>query len=289
MAHEIHHGEAGERTQESHIEMPALTFWPMVFAFGITLLCAGLLTHWVVSAVGFILALRSGIGWWHTVIPHEEHEEIPVDPKLRPAPIMVEQRSVVRLRAGEAHHRMHMPETVHPYSAGFWGGLAGGAVMAGLACLYGLIAQHSIWYPVNLLAGVIMPGINYENIQQLRQFHVLEFVAALIGHGIISTLVGVIYAVALPMFPKHAPIWAGVIVPLFWTGLVATTLDLLNPALSHFISWPWFIACQLGYGLVGGYVIARSTHIRLMQSWDLAERAFLHAPGLRPVRREDQK
>jgi hypothetical protein len=269
--------------------MPSLTFWPMVFAFGSTLMLAGLVTHWVVSVIGFVLAFRSGVGWWHTVIPHEEHEEIPIDPKLRPAPIMIEQRSVVRLQAGEAHHRVHMPEAVHPYSAGLWGGLAGGAVMAGLACLYGLVAQHSIWYPVNLLAGVIVPGISNETVQQLRQFHALAFGAALVGHVIICILVGIVYAVMLPMFPKWAPLWAGILVPLFWTGLVATTLNVLNPALNSRISWPWFIACQLGYGLVAGYVIARSTNIRLMQSWDLAQRAFLHAPGLRPAREEDKK
>ncbi len=49
MAHETHHGEAGEQTSESHIQLPAPTFWPMVLAFGITLLGAGLVTHSVVS------------------------------------------------------------------------------------------------------------------------------------------------------------------------------------------------------------------------------------------------
>lgn len=293
MAHESHHheshGEAGERTEETHIEMPELSFWPMIFAFGVALIAAGLVTHWVVSAVGVVLGIRSAVGWWHTVIPHEEHEGLPIDPKLRPAPIMVEQRTVVRLQAGEGSHRMHVPESIRPYSAGFWGGLAGGAVMAGLACLYGLVAQHSIWYPINLLAGVILPGINHESLQQLRQFDALAFGCALIGHGVLSILVGIVYAVALPMFPRRAHLWAGLIVPLFWTGLVATTLTYLNPALDQRISWAWFIVCQIAYGLVAGYVIARSQSIKLLQSWDLAERAFIHAPGLRPEHKEDEK
>src|ERR1700745_2934533 len=155
MAHETHHGEAGERSEQTHIQLPAPTFWPNVFAFGITLLGAGLVTHWVVGAVGFVIAFRAGLGWWHTVTPQEEHEYLPIDPALRPAPILVETRSVVRLKAGEQGHRVRIPEEVHPYSAGFWGGLAGGGTMAALACLYGLIAQHSIWYPINLLAGVV--------------------------------------------------------------------------------------------------------------------------------------
>jgi hypothetical protein len=289
MAHETHHGEAGERSEQTHIEMPAPTFWPMVFAFGITLLFAGLVTHYVVGIVGAIIAIRAAVGWWRDVIPVEEHEEVPIDSALRPAPIIAEERSVVRLKAGEGQHRVHIPEEIHPYSAGFWGGLAGGAVMAGLACLYGLIAKHSIWYPINLLAGVVIPSIGSATDDQLRAFNGLAFFAALVGHGGISILVGILYAVMLPMFPKYAPFWAGILVPLLWTGLVATALDILNPAMVGRISWPWFVACQLAFGLVAGYVIARSTKIHTMQSWDLAERAFLEAPGIKPPREDDHE
>jgi hypothetical protein len=280
LTHEQHHGEAGERTQEDSILLPAPTFWPLVISFGITLLFAGLVTYWVIGIVGLIITLRAAVGWWHNVIPHEEHEEVPIDPELRPAPILVEQRSVVRLKAGEAGHRVRIPERVHPYSSGLWGGLAGGAAMAALACLYGLVAQHSIWYPINLLAGVVIPGLGNETMAQLRSFQALPFIAALVGHGIISSLVGIVYAVILPMFPKYAPFWAGILMPLFWSGLVATTLSVINPAMNGRISWPWFMVAQLGFGLVGGYVIARSTNIRTMQTWSLAERAFVEAPGL---------
>jgi hypothetical protein len=289
MAHETHHGEAGERSEQTHIQLPAPTFWPMVFAFGITLLGAGLVTHWVISAIGFVIAFRGVLAWWHNVIPQEEHEYLPIDPELRPAPILVETRSVVRLRAGEQGHRVRIPEEVHPYSAGLWGGLAGGAAMAVLACLYGLIAQHSIWYPVNLLAGVVIPAMGSASLEQLRAFNGLAFFAGLVGHSIISILVGIVYAVMLPMFPKYAAFWAGILMPLFWSGLVATVLNILNPVLNERISWPWFVVCQLAYGLVGGYVIARSTSIRTMQSWSLAERAFIETPGVRARREEEQK
>jgi hypothetical protein len=282
MPHETHHGEAGERTEHTHIELPAPTFWPIVFAFGLTLLGAGLVTHWAVSAVGLVIATRGALGWWHNVIPMEEHEEVSIEPALRPAPVMVEARSVVRLQIGERGHRVRIPEEVHPYSAGFLGGLAGGAAMAALACLYGLIVQHSIWYPVNLLAGVVIPDLGNASLEQLRAFNGLAFFAALIGHAVISMLVGVVYAVMLPMFPKYAPFWAGILMPLFWSGLVATMLNILNPVLNSRISWPWFVVCQLAFGLVGGYVIARSTSIKTMQSWPIAERAFLEVPGIHP-------
>lgn len=281
MGHEIHHGEAGEQTSETHIVLPAPTFWPMVFSFGIALIGAGLVTHWVVSVIGLLLFIRSGLGWWHNVIPHEEHEEVLIDVKLRPAPVMVEARSVVRLSPGEGQHRKMVPETIHPYSSGVWGGLVGGAAMAGLACLYGLVAQHSIWYPVNLLSGVVIPSMGDASLEFLRQFHMGPFLAASAGHITISILVGIVYAVLLPMFPKYAPFWAGILMPLFWSGLVATVLSVINPALNDRISWPWFVACQLGFGLAGGFVIARSTSIGTMQSWTLADRLFVEAPGMR--------
>ena len=280
MEHRLEHGEAGERTEDTQILMPKPTYWPMVFAFGLSLLTAGLVTHYVVSLVGFAIAIRAGIGWWSEVIPHEAHEEMPINVALRPAPILVESRSVVRLKTGEGRHRVRIPERVHPYSAGIWGGLAGGTAMAALACLYGLIAQGSIWYPVNLLAGVVIPGLGQASTQQLRAFNGLAFTAAFIGHGIISILVGLVYAVILPMFPRYAPFWAGVLMPLFWSGFVGTVLNLVNPAMNERISWPWFVACQLAFGLVGGFVIARSANIQTMQSWSFAERASLEAPGV---------
>ena len=159
--------------------------------------------------------------------------------------------------------------------AGFW------------RCLYGLITQHSIWYPVNLLAGVVVPGLGDATLQQLKHFNRLAFVAALIGHGILSVLVGIVYAVIMPMFPKYAPLWAGILMPLFWSGLVATSLSILNPALNDRISWPWFVLCQLAFGLVGGYVIARSTNIKTMQSLPLAARASLHYPSDETQKRQE--
>ncbi len=279
MSQELHHGEAGDLSDKTHIQLPAPTFWPMVFAFGLTLLIAGMVTHWAVSIVGFVIAAKGAKGWWSAVIPHELHESVAIEMDRRPTPVAVGARSVVRLKLGEGGHRVRVPERIHPYSAGAWGGLAGGAAMAGLACLYGLIAQHSIWYPVNLLAGVVIPDLGDATLQQLRQFNGLAFIAALVGHACISVMVGILYAVMLPMFPKYALFWAGILMPVFWSGLVATTLDIVNPAMNGRISWPWFVACQLGFGLVGGYIIARSTSIRTMQTWSLAERAFLEAPG----------
>src|SRR5579875_1226040 len=176
MSIERHHGEVSERTEQTHIQLPAPTFWPMILAFGITLLFAGLVTYWAVSAVGFIIAFTGVIRWWHNVIPVEEHELVEIEEAHRPEPILAEARSVLRLQAGEHGHRVHIPEQVHPYSAGLKAGIAGGVAMAILACLYGLIVEHSIWYPVNLLAGVVIPGLGNASLAQLRSFDALAFV-----------------------------------------------------------------------------------------------------------------
>jgi hypothetical protein len=44
------------------------------------------------------------------------------------------------------------------------------------------------------------------------------------------------------------------------------------------IDWRWFIASQLAFGVIGGYVIARSQSIETMQSWPLAARAGIEGP-----------
>jgi hypothetical protein len=287
MAQDIQYGEAGERSDLTQIQMPAPTLWPLLLAFGLMLIFAGIAIHTsLISYLGIVIGFISAIGWWRIVIPEEEHEACAIESGKRPSPIQVGARSVIRLQLGEDSHRVRIPEEIHPYSAGVLGGLAGGAVMAGLACLYGLIAHGSIWYPVNLLAGVVIPSIGHETEAQLQAFDGFALAAAFAGHIVISMLVGVLYAVLLPMFPKFAAVWAGIFMPIIWSGVIATVLSLVNPTLNEHISWPWFVACQLGFGLVGGFVIARSTSIRTMQSWTLAERAFVDAPG---ISSKDQK
>ena len=96
-------------------------------------------------------------------------------------------------------------------------------------------------------------------------------------------LVGVLYAVMLPMFPRKAFWWAGVSAPILWSGVIASTLALVNPALSDRIDWRWFVASQLAFGLTGGFVIARSQSIETRQDWPLAARA-----GIESLDKENQ-
>src|SRR5262245_20702412 len=124
------------------IEAPAPTPWPLVLAFGFTLVFAGLLTSASVSAVGAVLTAAGCAGWFREVFPRE-HEVV-----LRVAagtPSVVTERPVVdRLPVAPDQVRAWLPLQTHPISAGVKGGLAGSAAMAVLACAYGLIQAGSI-------------------------------------------------------------------------------------------------------------------------------------------------
>ena len=289
MENEIEYGEAGERSQARAFLMPAITLQPMLLAFGLMLIFGGLILYPLVSYLGVAIALGSAVGWWRSVIPDEAHESIALERSHRPSPIAVNQRKVARLKAGDAQHLVQMPTETHPYSAGVLGGLGGGVAMAVLACIYGLIAQHSIWFPINLLAGVVLPDMGSATLEQLRAFSGGAFAAALAGHIALSVLVGVLYAVTMPMFPKYAAFWSGILMPLIWSGVIATLLNLINPALNERISWPAFVVCQLGFGLVCGYIISRSARLTTMQTWTFAERAYMDAPGISRGRPDDRK
>src|SRR6266567_1120479 len=186
-------------------------------------------------------------------------------------------------------NRVRIPVEYHPYSAGFIGGVFGGIAMAIVACGYGLIVQHSIWYPINLLAAAAMPSLANADVTQLGLFNGPGFVVASISHGVISLLVGLLYAVLLPMLPsRFSAFWGSLLAPLFWTGLLSATLRLINPALNTRIDWIWFIASQVAYGMVTGYVVAHTKTVETVQTWPLAARAGIEAPGITSERRSGQ-
>src|ERR1043166_5910508 len=139
-----------QETDVRVIQVPASTGWPLVAAFGFTLVFAGLLTHFMVSSLGIVTLCAGLVGWFREVLPHEAHDSVVLEKEevvpTRPSP------KVRHLEVGEFGHRARLPLKIYPYSAGIRGGLVGGAAMAILAILYGLIGHKSIWYPVNLLA-----------------------------------------------------------------------------------------------------------------------------------------
>jgi len=263
------------------IAMPAPTVWPLVTALGITLVCAGLVTHIAVSAMGLGLFLCGLVGWWRDVLPVEKHEAVPVPPpERRAAPVQTQLRTVARLRLGEGGHRVRIPAEIHPYSAGIKGGIVGGIAMAIVAVAYGIIAHGSPWYPINLLAAVAFPVSSHVSLEKLKAFYGFALVIALISHAVLSLLVGLLYAAILPMLPRHPAFWGGLMTPLMWTGLIWAFLDVINPTLNQHIDWRWFIVSQVAFGMTGGFVIARSEQIETMQTWPMAARAGLETPRM---------
>ncbi len=263
------------------IELPAPTSYPLYFALGVTLLFGGLVTHPLVSWVGCAASIAGAIGWWREVLPHENELPVVLQSEFeRAKPIVPRPRAVEHLVAGEGTHRLRLPIEVRPLTAGLRGGLAGAVAMAVLACSYGLIAEGSVWFPINLLAGSMLPSIEQETVEQLARFDLTALVLATSVHLTLSLLMGLVYSALLPMLPDRPLLWGGIVAPLVWTGVTWSALGLLNPALEQHVSWPWFIASQVGFGLATGRVISRVEPIQTLQSLSLAQRAGVEGSGV---------
>jgi hypothetical protein len=261
------------------VELPAPTAWPIVAAFGLTLLFAGLVTNLLVSAVGFLTGLIGAIGWGLEVFPHPKHEAVPIRPEdLHPKPIRTAGRVVQMLDAGKVPNRAHIPVEVHPYTAGIVGGLVGAAVMALLACLWGVFAQGSIWYPINLLAAAGVPELAEASVDTLKHFSLAGFIVGSIAHLTISCLVGLLYVVLVPMLPRRFEwLFGGVIPPIMWTGLIFATLRMVNPVLASNINWVMFWICQMAFGLVCGWIVFKSTKAETKENWTIAQKLGVEA------------
>ncbi len=262
-----------------HIELPAPTPWPMAFGLSIALLFAGVVTTPYVSMVGGVLFLTAAVGWWRQVLPAERHEQVEVRGEVT-EPAFIPRGEVERIRVGQAGHRVRRISRTRPFSAALRGGIVGAIGMAAVACLFGLLSQGSIWYPINLLAAAAIPDLAAASVEQLRQFSMSGLVLGTLIHGTTSLLVGLLYAVMLPMFPRGAFWWAGLTAPVLWTALSAAGMELVNPALNARIDWRWFIASQLAWGLTGGFVIARTESIETLEDLPLAVRAGIETPGV---------
>lgn len=260
-----------------HIALPAPTAWPIVLAFGCTLAAAGLVTAPFIGYLGGLLIVFACVGWFRQVLPHEQHEEVEVTDQ----PIVIESpRSLVERIQLDPRHRAHVPVETYPVLSGIKGGIAGGIAMIFPALIYGWIAQHSIWYPVNLLGGAGVVHWRNPSIADIAAFHWQGLIVA-IGIQVVASLsVGLLYGAMLPMFPRHPILFGGILAPLLWTGLLHSFMGVINPALADHIAWGWFLVSQVTFGVVAGIVVARQERIRTGQSLPFAARIGIEAPGL---------
>jgi hypothetical protein len=270
-------GQRANGQPDPGVALPAPTAWPFVFALGVTLIFAGMLTSASISILGAVLYLAGAIGWFCQMLPHEHHEVVPVAPA--PEPVVVPPREVMRLSITEAH-RAWLPLKVYPVSAGIKGGMAGAVAMALAAMLYGVISHGSIWYPINLLAGSLYEQGAMPSTEEMLHFHLGWFLFALALHLTISLLVGLLYGAMLPMLPNLPILLGGVVAPLVWTGLVYSVLGLVNPLLEQRINWVWFTASQVAFGVVAGLVVVRQSKVWTAENIPFAVRAGIEAPGI---------
>jgi hypothetical protein len=265
-------------TMPGVVILPAPTAWPIILAFGITLLVAGLVTSPSVSILGAILAVTGCVGWFRDVLPQEKEETIQVTAEV--PVVTTSRREVERLAIAPELSRALLPLETYPVSAGIKGGLAGSVAMAVLACLYGLLKQGSIWYPINLLAATAYSEFLRFGTASLDTFHLGSFSIAVVIHLLTSLLVGLLYGAMLPMFPRRPILLGGIIAPILWTGLLYSILELLNPLLNRHIDWLWFIASQFAFGIVAGLVVMRQERVPTHQFVPFAVRAGIEAPGM---------
>lgn len=258
------------------IAVPAPTASPIVLAFGLCLLFAGLATSAAVSFVGAVATVAGIVGWFRAVLPREAHEMVP---KAPPPPPVATDRQVAPLQVAGAAARAWFPVETYPVSAGVKGGLAGGFAMALLATVYGVLSGHGIWYPINLLPAGFFPATVTATTEELSRFHSSAFIVACAIHLTASVLVGLLYGAMLPMLPRRPILLAGIAAPVLWTGLLHSVAGIITPVFNQRVDWSWFVISQIGFGIVAGIVVTRQERVRTWQGLPLSIRAGLETSG----------
>src|SRR6202142_218931 len=221
--------QSGDNATDT-IEVPAPTPWPIVLAFGIALLFAGLVTSEAVSVLGAFVAIAGAVGWFRDVLPQEAQESVQVIAQAPRTATM--RREVARMEFAHELRRAWLPLEIYPISAGIKGGLAGSVAMAVLAMLYGALSHTSIWYPINLLAAGFFRATATDTTAEIAAFHLHAVLIAIPIHLITSLLVGLLYGATLPMLPRRPVLLGGFIAPLLWSGLIHGILGIVNPVLN---------------------------------------------------------
>ena len=239
------------------IEAPRPTIAPFVLVAGLSLAAAGLAFDTIFFlAAGAAIFLVGLVGWIGQLLPGRGHMLVeavaPLPRPVTPAPGTVEQ-----LAAGQPGYRAQLPEKIHPISSGVWGGVVGGLVMPIPALAYGLLsAHHSAWYPINLLAGMVLLGVGAMN---LDAFHPSLFIAAVVIHAVMSLAIGLMLGVLLPTLPPvpKSLAWGGLLMPLLWTAVTFVLMGAVNPLMERHVEWPWFIVSQFVFGVGAAAVVAQ--------------------------------
>jgi hypothetical protein len=240
--------------------MPRPTAAPLILAVGIVLIAMGVATSLAFVPVGVIVFIVGLARWINQLLPNLGHIHEPkVEAALRAKTVKPVPGGVQHLQRGMPGYRLRLPAKVHPVSAGVKGGIVGGLVMPLPALAYGYFSGHGIWWPVNLLAGMVLPGVDDMPAAQLEQFHSLLLVVGVAIHAVVSLITGLMYGVLMPTLPNiRKPLaWGALFMPLLWSAASFAALGQMNPEIRESIEWPWFILSQFVFGLVAASVFMR--------------------------------
>jgi hypothetical protein len=69
---------------------------------------------------------------------------------------------------------------------------------------------------------------------------------------------------------------------VLWSGLLYSIIELLNPLLASHVSWFWFIASQIAFGIVAGLVVLRHQPVATRENLPFFLRAGIEAGGISP-------
>lgn len=249
--------------QSGTIDMPRPTAAPLVLAAGIAVALYSWPTNPTFLIVGVVIAVCGLAGWIANLLPGRGHapEELA---EVRARPVAPVVGKVEQLESGMPGYRLRLPVKVHPISAGIKGGIAGGIVMPIPALAFGVLSGKGIWLPINLLVGMVWPGVDRMGAEALGQFHAGLLVAAVAIHVTVTLTFGLLYGVLLPTLPAIArPLaWGAVLMPLLWTAVSFVAASAGNPVVRELVDWPWFIVSQFVFGIVAALVVMRFDHRR---------------------------
>jgi hypothetical protein len=157
----------------------------------------------------------------------------------------------------QLQHRLPAPVV------GVWAGLVGGLLMPIPAVLWSLASGYGLWYPANLLTGMVRRGLDHLSTEQLMQFNGDWLTTAIVIHIVMSLGLGLLYGILLPRLrPIPGPVvWGGVLMPILWTAASYSLMGVVNPLLQVRVNWPWFVVSQFVFGIVAAIVIVRSEQI----------------------------
>ena len=149
------------------------------------------------------------------------------------------------------------PTEIYPLRAGVVGGLLGGAAMAVVGGVTGLIIGRGLWYPVNLLAATALQNFQTMTPEQLSQFSLSGLFVGLVLHFTVSVGIGLMFAILLSLLPGHPLVWSLIFGGILWVFADIVLLLPLNPIMAQLVNVPSFLIAHVAYTVILGLWVSR--------------------------------